>query len=222
MSAKSSKGVIIGLSSPVDQAGSSTTATITGISSSNPTVITAINTAKPGDLVTIAGTTFALLDGKTFVAGPNTSSTEIELIGADSTAITEPPTLFTGTAKVFSKFTNLCLNALAINSDTPGTVSVGTYCDPTASIPSVVVQAGTLTFGGYVDITAEDYPALLAAAEDGLTRMIRIELPSNGFIIAPLAVSQLTWDLPLDGAIAFNGTATLASKPVHRFVTPTV
>jgi hypothetical protein len=140
----------------------------------------------------------------------------IELIGADTTGAT-PPSVFTGTAKVFTEFTNLCLNALAINAETPGTVSVGTYCDPTASIPSVVVQAGTLTFGGYVDVTSEDYPALLAATDDGLTRMIRIELPANGWIVAPIIVSQITWELPLDGAISFTGTATLGSKPAHRF-----
>lgn len=216
MSAKSSKGVIIALSGPVDTSGSYTSATITAISDTAPTLITTINTAKPGDLVSISGTTSPLLDGKTFVAGPNTSGTEIELIGADTTGAT-PPTTFTGTAKVFSEFTNLCLNALAINAETPGTVSVGTYCDPTASIPSVVVQAGTLTFGGYVDIAADDYSALLDANDDGLTRLIRIELPNNGYIVAPIIVSQITWDLPLDGAIAFTGTATLGSKPVHRF-----
>ena len=216
MSAKSSKGVQICLSGPVDTAGSYTSATITDITPTAPVVITATNTAKPGDLITISGTTYTELDGKTFIAGPNTSATEIELIGSDGTAAATIDK-FTGTAKVFSEVTCLCLNALAINSDTPGTVSVGTYCDPTASIPSVVVQAGTLTFGGYVDITAEDYPALLEASEDGLQRLIRIELPSNGYIVAPLVVSQITWELPLDGAIAFTGTATLGSKPVHRF-----
>jgi hypothetical protein len=216
MSAKSSKGVIIALSGPVDTSGSYTSATITGISDTAPTIITATNTAKVGDLVTINGTTAVQLDGKTFVAGPNTSATEIELIGADTTGVT-PPSIFTGTAKVFTEFTNLCLNALAINAETPGTVSVGTYCDPTASIPSVVVQAGTLTFGGYVDVTSEDYPALLDATDDGLTRMIRIELPANGYIVAPIIVSQITWELPLDGAISFTGTATLGSKPAHRF-----
>jgi hypothetical protein len=216
MSAKSSKGVIIALSGPVDTADSYTSATITAISDTAPTIITATNTAKVGDLVTINGTTAKELDGKTFVAGPNTSATEIELIGADTTNATVP-SIFTGTAKVFTDFTNLCLNALAINAETPGTVSVGTYCDPTASIPSVVVQAGTLTFGGYVDVTSEDYPALLDATDDGLTRLIRIELPANGYIVAPIIVSQITWELPLDGAISFTGTATLGSKPAHRF-----
>jgi hypothetical protein len=216
MSAKSSKGVIIALSGPVDATDSFTQVTITDISDSAPTLITATNTAKVGDLVSIAGTTLKELDGKTFVAGPNTTATAIELIGADTTGVTIPATV-AGTAKVFTEFTNLCLNALAINAETPGTVSVGTYCDPTASIPSVVVQAGTLTFGGYVDVTSEDYPALLEATEDGLTRMIRIELPANGYIVAPIIVSQITWELPLDGAISFTGTATLGSKPAHRF-----
>jgi hypothetical protein len=216
MSAKSSKGVQICMSGPVDNSASYTTVPVGDITVGNPTIIVASSAAVVGDLVTVKATGIAALDGKTFVAGPNTSATSIELIGADTTAMTVPDPV-TGELTIYSAYTCLCLNALAINSDTPGTVSVGTYCDPTASIPSVVVQAGTLTFGGYVDVTAEDYPALLDASEDGLTRMIRIELPANGYIIAPIIVSQLTWDLPLDGAIGFNGTATLGSKPVHRF-----
>ena len=217
MSAKSSKGVQISLTGPVDTAGSFTTATITDISNTNPVILGATNTAKAGDIVTVNGTGYTLLDGKSFIAGPNTSATEIELIGADGTNVPASTDPFTGTAKVFSEMTGLCLNALAINADTPGTISVATYCDPTASLPATVVQAGTLTFGGFVDVTAEDYPALLQASEDGLQRIIRIQLPDNGYIIAPVTVASLTWDLPLDGAIGFNGSATLASKPVHRF-----
>lgn len=216
MAAKSSKGVQICLTGPVSVPESSQTSPITSVTATNPCVITSTNDARKGDLVTIAGTGSPLLDGKTFVAGPNTSSTEIELIGADLEG-QELPSVFTGTASTYSDVTCLCLNALAINAETPGTVSVATYCDPTASIPSVVVQAGTLTFGGYVDVTAEDYPALLDAEEDGLQRIIRIELPGNGYIVAPLTISQLTWDLPLDGAIAFTGTGTLGSKPKHLF-----
>jgi hypothetical protein len=216
MAAKSSKGVQICLTGPVENTASSQQATITLISMTKPTVITADNFAKAGDVVTIAGTGSAVLDGKSFIAGPNTSATEIELIGADTEGVA-PPSVYQGTASVYSEVTCLCLNALAINAETPGTVSVATYCDPTASIPSVVVQAGTLTFGGYVDVNAEDYQALLDAEADGLQRLIRIELPANGFIVAPITVSQLTWDLPLDGAIAFTGTATLGSKPKHLF-----
>lgn len=216
MAAKSSKGVQICLTGPVETTGSSTEVTIIGFDAAKPTILEGTNTAVAGDLVTVMGTGVPALDGKTFVAGPNTSATEIELVGADTTGVTLPSS-FSGKAKVYSDVTCLCLNALAINAETPGTVSVATYCDPTASIPSVVVQAGTMTIGGYVDVNAEDYPALLAAEEDGLQRLIRIELPANGFIVAPITISQLTWDLPLDGAIAFTGTATLGSKPKHLF-----
>jgi hypothetical protein len=216
MAAKSSKGVQICLSGPVENALSSEAVPITGITAAKPTILTAENTATPGDMVAISGTGIPVLDGKTFIVGPESSATEIELIGADTTGVTVPTTV-TGNANVYSDVTCLCLNALAINAETPGTVSVATYCDPTASIPSVVVQAGTMTIGGYVDVNAEDYPALLQAEEDGLQRLIRIALPGNGFIVAPITVSQLTWDLPLDGAIAFTGTATLGSKPKHLF-----
>lgn len=216
MSAKSSKGVKICMTGPTTVADSYVVATVTEISDTKPTIITATNTAKAGDLVTVKDTGAPELDGKTFVAGPNTTATEIELIGSDTTGVT-PPSVFTGTLHIYEDVTCLCLNALAINADTPGTISVATYCDPTASLPATVVQAGTLTFGGFVDVAAEDYPALLQASEDGLQRIIRIELPDNGFIVAPVTVASLTWDLPLDGAIGFNGSATLASKPVHRF-----
>jgi hypothetical protein len=216
MSAKSSKGVQISLTGPADNTDSYKVAKITDISNTAPVILGATNTAKPGDIVAVAGTTYKELDGKYFVAGPNTTATEIELLGSDGTKAADQGT-FTGEAWVYSETTNLCLNALAINADTPGTISVATYCDPTASLPATVAQAGTLTFGGFVDVTAEDYPALLSASEDGLKRIIRIELPDNGFIVAPITVASLTWDLPLDGAIGFNGSATLASKPVHRF-----
>jgi hypothetical protein len=216
MSAKSSKGVQICLTGPISDSTSSTSITATGITPGNPTVIAAINNATAGDIVSFPTNTAAGLANKYFVAGPNTTTSSIELLGSDTTdyVVIEP---FSAVGNLYKQTTCLCLSALAINPDTPGTISVGTYCDPTATVSSVVVKAGTLTFNGYVDVNAQDYPAVLKAEEDGLERLIRIELPGNGWIVAPLTVSQITWDLPLDGAIGFSGTATLGSKPVHRF-----
>lgn len=220
MSAKSSKGITICMTGDTSLAGSFTELAVTAVSKAKMAALTvAANPAKGGDVVTIAGTGFPELDGKTFIADTTSTATSLVLIGADTTNSTGTITVASAKAKVYDKTndTCLCLSALSINADTPGTVSVGTYCDPTASIPASATQAGTLSFAGYVDTAAVDYPALLAAAEDGKQRIIRINLPSNGYIVAPVTISSITWDLPLDGAVSFSGSAVLGSKPVHRF-----
>jgi hypothetical protein len=48
-------------------------------------------------------------------------------------------------------------------------------------------------------------------------RYMRIMLPNNGYIVAPVTFSQVTWDLPLDGAVGYSGSAVLGSKPRHLF-----
>jgi len=223
MAARSSKGVQICMTSPTSLATSYQEIAITGITAGKVTKLggAAFPTFKAGDTITIVDTGWAALDGKTFVLGGTPSATSLDLVGVDTTGVT---TLVNPTAKAHvyddTKFTCLCLNTITINSDTPGTISVGTYCDPTATLPSPSVQAGTISFGGYVDTGAKDYPALLDAEVDGLERLIRITLPNNGYIIMPVTIASLTWDLPIDGAVGFSGTGTLGSKPRHLFVRP--
>lgn len=168
-----------------------------------------------GEVVTFKDTGFASLDGKSFVVTKHDATTDFEIGNV---------TLGTGTLggspKVIqyvegTDMTCLCLSSLSIASDTPGTISVGTFCDPTASIPEAATSAGTLSFSGFVDTTAKDYPALLAAVEDGKQRICRIALPGQGYIVAPVTFSSMTWDLPLSGGIGFSGTAALGSKPIH-------
>jgi len=57
----------------------------------------------------------------------------------------------------------------------------------------------------------------LLAADDGLERIMRIMLPGNGYLVAPVTFSQITWDLPLDGAVGYTGTAVLSTKMVHQY-----
>lgn len=222
MSAKSSKGIKICMSGPVDDSTSYISVTPTAITKAKPAVVTVASAAgiAKGDVITFDNNTgFPELDSKTFIVGTvDSGANTFEVMGSDTTASTG--TLVGATSvKVFeeAKFTCLCLSSLSIAADAPGTIAVGTYCDPTASIPASVSSAGTLSFSGYVDTTAKDYPALLAAEIDAKTRLIRILLPGNGYIVAPLIVGSITWSLPLDGAVSFDGTAVLGSKPVHRF-----
>lgn len=215
MAAKSSKGLRI----CITKGGSAgTELTPTAITSASPAVVTCTpGAAVKGDLVFIAGTGMPSIDGKIWVIGTVTVN-DVTLLGSDTTNDT-----FTGggqeSAKLFrpTDMECLCLSSLSISSDTPGTVDVGTYCDPTAALPSAATSAGTLDFSGYVDITDPDYTELLDAVDDGLVRYLRITLPNNGYIVAPVTFSSITWDLPLDGAVGYSGSAVLGSKPKHLF-----
>ena len=109
-------------------------------------------------------------------------------------------------------------HTLTVNSDQPGTIDVATFCDPTASIPSGVQAAGTFDFTGFVDVSATDYPELVKAVEAGDTRQLRIYLPgNNGYIVAPVKFSSISYDLPIDGAVGYAGSGVFSSKPVHLF-----
>ncbi len=230
MSARSSKGIVISITKPTDLVGSYTAiekAKITSISNANPAVITFDASAtgyKEGDIVSFAGTGKPELDGKSFVLGTVDSTTHTAvLLGANLSKLSNPiATTDLGAAAAAHVFAatdeiTLCLSSLGISVDTPGTVSVATYCDPTASLPASVSQAGTLSMGGYIDITDPGYALLLDAEIDGKTRILKIKLPDNGFIVVPVTVSNVAFSLPIDGAVGFTANAVMGSKPRHVF-----
>jgi len=192
---------------------------VTAITSTSPAVATVADTSGmiTGDICTFPDSGFAELDNKPFIIGV-VDATTFEILGAnltDTTGIIEVSAAVEFYAS--SDLTLICLSALTLNVTEPGTVSTGTYCDPTTSIPSSVVEAGTLSLAGFVDVASEDYQELLLAEDDGVQRIIRVTLPSNGYLIAPMTVSLITWDLPLDGAIGYTGTGVLGSKLRHVY-----
>jgi hypothetical protein len=218
MSAKSTKGTKICITSPTATGTALVPTAIVSVAAaaSKPAGIkvTVANTATVGEVVSFKNTGFASLDDKSFIITTATA-TDFDITNV---------TLGTGTlgaspeAHIYAEATDmtcLCLSSFSVSTDQPNTISVATYCDPTASIPGSATAAGTVSFAGYVDVTAKDYPALLAAVEDGKQRVIRITLPGNGYLVAPVTFSQISWDIPLDGGIGFNGSASLGSKLHH-------
>lgn len=173
-----------------------------------------------GSVALVQDSGFPELDGKYFSIA-NATGTDFDLVGSD-TSKSATSAMLSG-AKIYiwdgGIMVSLCLSAFAFNSETPGTVSVGTYCDPTASLPAAAVSAGTATFTGYIDVDDPAYPAILQAVEDAKRRVFSIVLPQDqGEIIAPVTFSGITWDIPMgDGGMAFTATAALGSRPVHRF-----
>jgi hypothetical protein len=194
----------------------------TAISKASPAVVTVASATglTKGDVVKMESTGFKELDGKTFVIGTvDTTANTFQLIGADTTASTG--TLgATPKAHVYKAADQikLCLSSIDFSTEAGGTVSVGTFCDPSATIATPAATAGTVTLNGFIDKADTGYAELLKAAEDGVARMIEIVLPQDqGYIVAPVTLSSLGWQTPLEGAIGFTASGSLGSKPVHLF-----
>jgi hypothetical protein len=219
MTAKSSKGLTICISKGAATPLSTVPTAITDVKPAVVTFTTLPVGIAAGDIVVPKNTGQSSVDGKPWIVGPLTPAGKtITLLGSDNSGGT---TTIAAGAKIESYATTdmecLCLSNLSMSVDDPGTVDVGTYCDPSASIPSAAGSAGTIEFAGFVNIADADYQELLTAADDGILRYLRITLPSNGYFIAPATFSSITWDLPLDGAIGYSGTAVLGSKLRHVF-----
>lgn len=203
--------------------------TPTSISKAAPAVVTvaAVTGIATGDLVKIpatgqAGATgYSELDGKTWVVGTIVSlANTFELVGSDTTASTGT---LAGTPSI-SHYPNtasmlcLCLSSITFNPESANTVSVATFCDPTATIASQVVGAGTIDIAGYIDIADSGYKELIAAEADGKSREWRVTIGNGqGYLLFEGVLSSLSLDLPIDGAAGYSGTITLSSKYRHLF-----
>ena len=221
MTARNTKGLKISVVKPD---ATPTTETITGATAGKPTAIHLLDTTgfAVGDMVKFAdgATGLAGVDGKWHVITKIDPGGTDFTIDADSTG----GTVALGGTPTFARYASatalqgVCWSELTLNVDEPDTQSVGTYCDPTATISSAATAAGSLSFAGFVDIKDADYAMLLGLVESGDNTAIRIDLPGNGYLYAPVTFNSISWDLPLDGAIGYSGSATLSSKMVHAFV----
>jgi hypothetical protein len=192
----------------------------TAITSAKPANVTVANTLADGDTVYCANTGFPELDGKWFVIG-GASATEFDLIGSDTTGSTgslaAAPSIEAYPAADAAD--ESCLfKGITFNQDAPAAVQAGTYCDPSLAVTSPVVPPATIVFTGNVNVADPAYRELIDAQNDGLTRTLDIVLPfGQGDIIAPVVVSIVTWDMPVDGVQGFSATMTCASRPQHVF-----
>ena len=197
--------------------------TPTTITKAKPAVMTA--TAPPGGWlvgapVYMQGTGFPELDNHFFTVGNPVTNT-VALVGSDTTASTATLATTGAEALVYDSaaLTSLCLSSVTYNLETPGTVNVGTYCNPKATLPSTAGAPGTMTLAGYIDVQDSAYPAVYAATKDGQERLISILLgKGQGEIVQTATLAGMTWDLPMgDGGMAWTATANLKTDPEHIF-----
>jgi hypothetical protein len=223
--AKSSKGVRMYISK-----GGAAPATVvpTAITKANPAEVTAPDPVGApyavGQIVYCRDTGFPELDGKYFtiatLVGTAPDYTGFSLLGANT--INSTGTLGANAEMDIidsADLISMCLNNFAFALETPGTIPAGTYCNPSATLPASSTEPGTVTLGGWIDVDDPAYAELLAAEVDGESRVFSIVLPQDqGEIIAPISViTGITWDIPLDGGMAFTATGNLAAKPRHLF-----
>lgn len=175
-----------------------------------------------GQLVRVRESGFTSMDGQLFSISAIGSGT-FTLLGSDNT---DARGNLSTDARVdiwdSSDLVRLCLTAFTFNPETPGTTAVGTYCNPSATLPAVATSAGTATLTGWIDKNDPGYRELIKAAKDAVQRIFSIVLPQDqGEIVAPITFSSIAWDIPLDGGMGFTGTGALGSNPVHLFDEPT-
>lgn len=216
MSAFSSKGTTIWMS----KAGVTPTVIVpTAISTAKPAEVTAtaVTGIANGDVVKMTNTGMSELDGKVFTVGAVTGTT-FDLVGSDTTnatgtlGVAPAATVYTATDMI-----KLCLADFTINNEEPGAVSVATFCDPSASLPSATQAAGTVTVGGYVNDKDADYLEMILATDDGQERVLEVIFPSHGALLAPVTFGAMGFEVPIEGAPAWSATGVLGSKFVHVF-----
>jgi hypothetical protein len=224
MTAKNTKGVTVCVSKGSAKPGKITpTAIAASATASDKRAHIAVASTtgfKAGDVVKIpaGGTGYSALDGKSWTIG-SVDATGFTLNGTDFASLTGSLVATGATMDHYmdSDMVCLCLSDLKFNAEKGSTVSVATFCDPSASIPSASTTAGTVDIGGFVDVTTADYAEIVAAELDGNERIFRIMLPSNGEIVFPAIVSTLGWQVPIDGAVAWEAQLALGSRPRHLY-----
>jgi hypothetical protein len=216
--ARSSKGVKIEMINPAS-AGDDISADVDSVSAAKPAVLVGTGfTVTPGSLVYVTGTGVSAIDNQYWPAGPNTNATGIELLGSDNSAGgTTLDAGFEVLAFGAGDLVDLCLASLEISRDVPATIDVSNFCDLSATVASAKVAAGTIAISGWIDITSDDYNAILAADLDGAKRTFLITLPDNGYLLATGTIGGLVWSVPIDGALGYNATITLSTSPKHRY-----
>jgi hypothetical protein len=178
-----------------------------------------IGTLTPGMIVRPMDTGFPEIDAKPFPIGA-VDGQMITLEGSDTSKSSGSFNSIDGYVQIWNGagMVRLCLTGFTFNPETPGTNNVGTYCNPSATLPSVATSAGTATLSGWIDKDNLGYQELVDAADDAVERIFSIVLPQDqGEIIAPITFSSMTWDIPLDGGMAFTATGALGANPRHVF-----
>ena len=230
MSIVSTAGLTVYLTGAVnDSANNQVSTTITAVtiqtSMQSNTKLTVSSTTGlvVGQAMYVQNTGFSELDGYGYIIGAvDATAKTVEILGATtfgSTNVLNSLAGFTPTLFAFKSnlMVPLSLSTIQMTKDATPSISVATFDSPTATIVGTNTSAGTGTLTGFVDVSSASYDAIYDAEADALKRFLVVKLPKDGWIVVPLVISTVTWELPLSGAMGFTATATLTLKPKHCF-----
>ncbi len=205
----------------ISKVGSTTTDVIpSAIAAAKPAVLTVpTGSISEGDVITLSGTDFSELDGKTFVAGVVTTGTDdsVPLVGSDTTGslVTLGTTPVAGVMGLASSFETFCLSTFSREGGSADTVAVGTFCDPSATIVGTS-DAGTISFAGYMDPTEAGYIEFMKASDDKKPRTMLVMLPDSlGTIILNGTVNSFSESFDLGNAISWTSGMGLSTNPTY-------
>lgn len=208
MGATSTKGVKISISNGAIAATKlSPTAVTASTTDGAETTIVVANTLTAGAVVVFPSTTgYDGLNSKAF-AVKTATATEFTIMAntfgqsgpmASGLEVEAYPT---------SSLVNLCLASFDISQGTTNDIDTSTFC-ASGSILGTTTP-GTITLTGYVDKTDVGFKELIKAGVDNKPRVISIELPGQlGYLIGVVAFSEMSFQVPLSGAVGFTITAS--------------
>ena len=192
----------------------------TGTTGSEIVMPCSAGTVAQYDVVQFRGTGWNKVDNAC-IAKAAASDADITLLGLENTYASASNDPTKSVVYGQNDFIKLCLSEMTINANDPSTVSVATYCNPSAIIESAVQEAGTFAFGGYLNVCDADYPELYRLCADQEQVVIKIDLGNDGdcqqgwLIAEGTCSSSMQWDLPIDGAMAYSGSVLLQNKFRH-------
>lgn len=223
MAAFSTKGLTVWLERKPGSAPAPVTAS--NITNSKPAVATVGSTSiasfHVGDLVTVAGSGMAGIDGGSFiVTALDDVAYTVTLGGSDASGSTAAST--TGSlTNLTTDFVEFCVGTIEYQQAAAQAISVGTTCDPSAQIAGEP-QAGTVSVTGFIDYAKPGFLELKKAVNDQLPRTIWVRLPTtavpsgNGAILYPQAVaSGYSETFGVGQAAQFTAEFTLGSRPTE-------
>ena len=178
---------------------------------------------KVGSIVTPSGTGQTLLDGQSFTVGTVTTGTgddltvSIGLLGLEVNITAAFPAA--AKIKVFSEtgMTELCLINLNLSQAALPKISIGNFNDPSLYVIGKQTDFGTISISGYIDVTDAGFVAITDSWKQNNTRYLKINLPSNGYLLMPVIVSNMTHEVPLNGVQGYSATLTLTARATHYF-----
>jgi len=195
---------------------------ITAVTAAAPAVVSAASPPADGTLIYVpSGIGVDAIAGK-FYFSANAGAGDFELKDSDTTAGTAGLITASGMQGIVvaTMTTVICASAITVDNNAPSTISVATFCDPTASIPATVTELGNVTLSIFHDPTDAGFTLLNAAGDNatGNTRAMLVEFPnSGGTVVTDGVISSFGLsDVPLDGAAAWQATFALGTRPTLR------